>query len=57
MAATFQRVTNVIDHFESYNHIEQIADLSGRVKKIRNELTVNVKREFEESFGNPFTKV
>ena len=38
MAVIFERVFNVIDHFEQYNHIEQIANLSNRVKTIRNEL-------------------
>ena len=57
MAMIFERVINVIDHFDSYNHIEQIADLSTRVKVIRNELCIRVKKEFEESFSNPFTKV
>ena len=53
----FQRVINVIDHFEPYNHIEQIAELSARVKKIKNELCTKVRKDFEESFSNPFTKV
>lgn len=57
MAITFERVINVIDHFETYNHIEQIANLSNRVKKIKNELSVKVRKEFESSFSNPFTKV
>ena len=56
-AAIFQRVINVIDHFEPYLHIEQISDLSNRVKKIKNELCQKVKADFETSFSNPFTKV
>ncbi len=57
MAFIFERVINVIDHFDSYNHIEQIADLSNRVKVIKNELCIRVKQDFEDSFSNPFTKV
>ena len=57
MATTFQRVVNVVDHFESYNHIEQVAELTSRVKKIKSELSVRAKREFEEMFTNPFAKV
>jgi hypothetical protein len=38
-------------------HLKQISDLANRVKSIKNELSVKVKREFEESFSNPFTKV
>ncbi len=38
-------------------HIEQIADLASRVKTIKNELSVKIKREFEEKFNNPFVKV
>lgn len=56
-AAIFQRVINVIDHFEPYLHIEQISDLSNRVKKIKTELCVKVKQDFETSFSNPFTKL
>lgn len=56
-AIIFQRVINVTDHFESYTHIEQISDLSNRVKVIKNELCIKVKKEFEDSFSNPFTKV
>lgn len=56
-AIIFQRVINVIDHFESYTHIEQISDLSNRVKKIKNELCIKVKKDFEDSFSNPFTKL
>ena len=43
-AIIFQRVINVTDHFESYTHIEQISDLSNRVKKIKNELCIKVKK-------------
>ena len=57
MATTFQRVVNVVDHFESYNHIEQVAELTSRVKKIKSELSIRAKREFEEMFTNPFAKV
>lgn len=57
MAITFEQVINVIDHFDSYNHIEQVANLSSRVKKIKNELSVRVRKEFETTFSNPFTKV
>ena len=53
----FERVISVIDHFESYNHIEQIANLSSRVKTIRSETTSRVRKDFEESFSNPFTKM
>lgn len=53
-ATIFQRVINVIDHFESYTHIEQIADLANRVKKIKNELCVKVEKEFEEVFRKPY---
>lgn len=56
-AIVFERVINVIDHFEPYLHIEQIADLSNRVKKIRNELCQKVRQDFETSFSNPFTKL
>ncbi len=56
-AIIFERVINVIDHFDQYSHIEQIANLSQRVKTIKNELMIRVKKEFEESFSNPFTKV
>lgn len=56
-AAIFQRVINVIDHFEPYLHIEQISDLSNRVKKIKTELCQKVKQDFETSFSNPFTKL
>jgi hypothetical protein len=57
MAVIFERVFNVIDHFEQYNHIEQIANLSNRVKTIRNELSIRSRKDFEDSFSNPFTKV
>ena len=57
MAIILERVINVIDHFESYNHIEQLANLSDRVKKIKSELSVKVKRDFEEFFSNPFQTV
>lgn len=57
MANIFERVINVIDHFETYNHIEQIADLSTRVKTIKQELSVRIKKDFEESFATPFTRV
>ena len=57
MAITFEQVINVIDHFDAYNHIEQISNLSNRVKKIKNELSVRVRKEFETNFSNPFTKV
>ena len=57
MAIIFERVINVIDNFDSYNHIEQIANLSSRVKTIRSETTSRVKKDFEESFSNPFTKM
>lgn len=57
MASIFERVINVIDHFEQYNHIEQIANLSSRVKTIRTETTSRVRKDFEESFSNPFTKM
>jgi vacuolar protein sorting-associated protein 53 len=57
MASIFERVINVIDNFDSYNHIEQIANLSSRVKTIRTEVTNRVRKDFEESFGNPFTKM
>lgn len=57
MATTFQRVINVIDHFDTYSHIEQVAELMSRVKKIRSELSVRAKREFEEMFVNPFGKI
>ncbi len=57
MAVIFERVINVIDHFDTYIHIEQIANLSSRVKTIKNELIVKVKKDFEDSFSNPFTKV
>jgi hypothetical protein len=57
MAITFEQVINVIDHFDTYNHIEQVASLSSRVKKIKNELMVKVRKEFETNFSNPFTKV
>ena len=57
MAFVFERVINVIDHFGAYNHIEQIADLSNRVKVIKQELSIRIKKDFEESFANPFTKV
>lgn len=56
-ADVFERVINVIDHFEPYLHIEQIADLSNRVKKIKGELCLKVRTEFESSFSNPFTKL
>jgi vacuolar protein sorting-associated protein 53 len=57
IAIIFQRVLNVIDHFESYNHLEQVDDLSKRVKVIKNEITTKIKNDFEETFANPFTKV
>ena len=57
MAITFEQVINVIDHFDAYNHIEQISNLSSRVKKIKNELSVRVRKDFEANFSNPFTKV
>jgi hypothetical protein len=57
MAVIFERVINVIDHFDTYIHIEQIANLSSRVKTIKNELITKVKKDFEDSFSNPFTKV
>jgi hypothetical protein len=57
MAFTFERIINVIDHFDAYNHIEQIADLSNRVKVIKQELSVRAKRDFEDIFAHPFTKV
>lgn len=57
MAAVFERVINVIDHFEPYLHIEQITDLSNRVKKIKSQLCMKVKNDFETSFSNPFTKL
>lgn len=57
MGTILERVINVIDHFESYNHIEQIASLADRVKKIKSEISVRVKSEFEEMFSNPFQKV
>ena len=57
MAAMFERVISVIDHFDHYNHIEQIANLSSRVKTIRSETTIRVRKDFEESFSNPFTKM
>lgn len=56
MAITFEQVINVIDHFDAYNHIEQISNLSSRVKKIKNELSVRVRKDFEANFSNPFTK-
>lgn len=57
MGIILERVVNVIDHFESYKHIEQIANLADRVKKIKSELAVKVKGDFEEMFSNPFQKV
>lgn len=57
MAITFEQVINVIDHFDAYNHIEQISNLSSRVKRIKNELSIRVRKEFETNFSNPFTKV
>jgi hypothetical protein len=53
----FERVNNVIDQFGPYMHIEQIVDLADRVKAIKNELSIKVKAEFEDTFSNPFTKV
>lgn len=53
----FERVNNVIDHFEPYMHLKQISDLANRVKLIKNDLSIKVKREFEEHFSNPFEKV
>jgi hypothetical protein len=38
-------------------HIEQINSLCKRVKTIKNDLSIKIKREFEEQFSNPFTKV
>lgn len=57
MGTILERVVNVIDHFESYSHIEQIANLADRVKKIKSEISLRVKSEFEEMFSNPFQKV
>ena len=57
MAIIFERVVNVIDHFDQYAHIEQIANLARRVKTIRNELCARVRKNFEDSLSNPFTKV
>lgn len=57
IALTFEQVINVIDHFDSYNHIEQVASLSNRVKKIKSELLVRIRKEFENNFSNPFSKV
>ncbi len=56
-AEIFERVINVIDHFEPYLHIEQVAELSNRVKKIKSELSLKVRTDFEASFSNPFTKL
>lgn len=56
-ALVLERVNNVMDRFEPYMHIEQINSLCKRVKTIKNDLSVKVKREFEEQFSNPFTKV
>ena len=56
-AVVFQRVNNVIDNFEPYMHLKQISDLANRVKAIKNELSIKVKHEFEESFSNSTTKV
>ncbi len=53
----FERVNNVIDQFGPYMHLEQIVNLADRVKTIKNELSVKVKAEFEDTFSNPFTKV
>ncbi len=57
MATAFERVINVIDHFVPYNHIEQIENLSQRVKSIKNQLIDWVKKDFEDDFSNPFNKV
>jgi hypothetical protein len=57
MATAFERVINVIDHFVPYNHIEQIENLSQRVKSIKNQLIEWVKKDFEDDFSNPFNKV
>ena len=56
-APVFERVINVIDHFEPFLHIEQIADLSNRVKKIKSELCRKTRSDFETNFSNPFTKL
>ncbi|CAF0997701.1 unnamed protein product [Brachionus calyciflorus] len=57
MAGVLERVINVIDHFEPYNHIEHIAELAERVKKIKSELSVKIKKDFEDFFSNPFQKM
>ena len=56
-ASVFQRTINVIDHFEPYMHLPQIGELQTRVKGVKHELIGRVKKDFEDSFSNPFTKV
>ena len=53
----FERVNNVIDHFEPFMHLKQISELANRVKTIKNQLSIKVKQEFEEHFSSPFEKV
>lgn len=57
MATIFERIINVVDHFDTYSHIDKVANLSSRVKTIKNDLSVMARKDFEESFSNPFTKV
>ncbi|CAL8137366.1 unnamed protein product [Orchesella dallaii] len=52
VANLLQGVANVVEHFDNYHNIPQIAELAQKVKDIKKELGDQISLEFRESFSS-----
>ncbi|XP_054723546.1 vacuolar protein sorting-associated protein 53 homolog [Uloborus diversus] len=56
IANLLQGVTNVLDHFQKYIRIPQIAHLAEKSQKIKADLTSQITSDFQNAFAGPNSK-
>ncbi|CAL1264315.1 unnamed protein product [Larinioides sclopetarius] len=56
IANLLQGVTNVLDHFQKYMNIPQIARLADKSQSIKAELTEQITNDFHNAFAGPNSK-
>ncbi|GFV23386.1 vacuolar protein sorting-associated protein 53 homolog [Trichonephila clavipes] len=56
IANLLQGVTNVLDHFQKYMGIPQIARLADKSQSIKAELTEQITNDFHNAFAGPNSK-